>query len=173
MLHTSPPPPPIIEQDARGCTVPGGTYTYANISRWTGVPGKPLKVDIFACSHVIVPVNVVRTHWSLGVIFPQQRAIATPDSIGSGDDRVFDLLLQYVKDEHVSKHGVPLPDADKWHRVRRPWPQQHNGCDCGAFSLANTDFLLLGEALEYGQSDIAAFRNMVLLACLNGSLELP
>ena len=157
-------------QNAAGATVPGGTYTFGNVERWTGKPGKPLTVDIFDCSVVIVPVNVIRTHWSLGLIFPQRQVISTLDSSGSGDDRVFDLLLRYVADEHVSKHGVPLPDPTKWRRVRVQSPQQPNGCDCGAYALLSADLLLLGEALGYEPRDIAAFRNWILLACLNSTL---
>lgn len=107
------------------------------------------------------------------MIFPQRRAISTPDSIGAGAQRVFDLLLLYVKDEHLAKHGVPLPDAELWHRVAEPWPQQRNGCDCGAFALFNADLILLGESLDYSQDDIPSFRRRVLLSCLRGSIELP
>ena len=156
----------------KGNTAKGGTYTYANVSRWTGKPGKP-KFDIFSCSIVIVPINVVHSHWSLGIIYPQRRLIATPDSIGSGSSRVYDLLLQYVQDEHQDKHGTPLPDVGAWKRLNLPSPQQNNGCDCGAFTLANSDLLALGEPLDYTQADIPKFRQSVVLACLNGSLLLP
>ena len=137
-----------------GVTVAGGGYTFNNVKSWTGKPNKPL-VDIFNCSVVIVPINVVHSHWFLGVIFPQQRVIATPDSLGSGDDRVFKVLFQYLKDEHLARHGTSLPHADEWCRVHiQPCPQQENFCDCGAFALANADCIVLGELLLYTQFDI-------------------
>ena len=165
--------PKITANIVNGVTVAGGGYTFNNVKSWTGKPNKPL-VDIFNCSVVIVPINVVHSHWFLGVIFPQQRVIATPDSLGSGDDRVFKVLFQYLKDEHLARHGTSLPHADEWCRVHiQPCPQQENFCDCGAFALANADCIVLGDLLSYTQSDIPLFRRYVLRACLAGTLTLP
>jgi sentrin-specific protease 1 len=136
------------------------TYTYANVSRWSH------GVDIFACSVVIIPINVKHTHWSVGVIFPQRQGIAVVDSRGPGPQRVYDWLLRYVQDEHLDKRGVPLPEPESWQRLTLASPQQTNGVDCGVFSLLASDCLMLGEPLEYTQKDIPLARRWVALQCL-------
>ena len=50
---------------------------------------------------------------------------------------------------------------------------QDNGCDCGAFLLANADFLLLGLRPTFTQAFIPTFRKHIARACLATKLALP
>ena len=49
-------------------------------------------------------------------------------------------------------------------------PQQDNGTDCGVFSLLAADCIMLGETLEYTQSDIPLARLRTALQCLEVSV---
>jgi Ulp1 family protease len=145
-----------------------GTYVYDSVKTWT--KNSRLSVDIFACSCVIVPINIVDSHWLLGIIFPQKRAIAIIDSFAdhggvSGHDHFFDIILRYVKDEHLDKKGVAL-DTEPWSRITIPSPRQYNGYDCGVHVLINADLILAGESLNYSTEIITQFRRYVALCCL-------
>ena len=157
-------------QDAHGI---GNRYTYAHVSRWTaGYPHRSPPVpaiDLFACSLVLLPVNYVNFHWALGAIFPQTCEIATPDSIGPGADRVFEILLRYLQDEHMEKKGAPLPGV--WRRRAGPWSQQVNAYDCGICAIRACYRLLCELPIDYRQDGNAAFRRSFLLQCLNGMHE--
>ena len=172
---SQPPNAALVSQNAQGRSVPGGSYTYNNVARYTRTGGRrsgsephPV-VDIFACSAVLVPVNYVNFHWALGVIFPQTCEISTPDSIGPGADRVYDHLLHYLQDEHLARKGTPLPGV--WRRRLGPWPQQVNGCDCGVCVLQTGELILAEEPIAYLQAGNDAFRRTTLLRCLNGTHE--
>ena len=160
-------------------TVDGGAYTYNNVKQWTGsgVAGKSNYINIFATSHVVVPINIVSNHWLVAIIFPQLRSIAIYDSLEGSyrahNDRVYKLLLQYIKDEHLDKLKTPLPNTSEWHRVYPACTLQPNGNDCGVCSLANTDHVLLGELPAYAPVQLSTIRRYILLTCLKGTLELP
>lgn len=101
-------------------------YKYSNVKRWSKrVPGK----DIFNLDKIVFPVNISGMHWSLIVIFMQEKKIQFFDSMGGSGKRYLDGLMQYLKDEHVDKKKCPLEGADKWKLVacQPDTPQQENG----------------------------------------------
>jgi len=94
--------PKLMGTDAR-------TYNYAGVRRWTK------KFDLFSRHRVFAPVNVGNMHWCLiGVDF-RARAIRYYDSMGGTGAPYLKAMLKYLKDEHQTKKGGPLP-------VRRPAP---------------------------------------------------
>jgi Ulp1 family protease len=63
------------------------------------------------------------------MIFMKEKRIQFYDSMGGDGEMYLQALFQYLKDEHQSKHGCPLPDEDEWELVpcTRDTPQQRNG----------------------------------------------
>jgi hypothetical protein len=102
-----------------------GMYDYSKVRAWSKkVPGG----NIFSLGKIIIPINVGRIHWRCAVIYMQEKQIVMYDSGGSGDDLLLETLLQYVKDEHQTRQGTPLPHALSWRIVNSVHaPQQSNG----------------------------------------------
>jgi sentrin-specific protease 1 len=125
-------------------------------------------LDIFKLSTLIVPINVKRRHWFFAAIFPQEHSIAIIDSRPGDHDIYYRVLLRYLNDEHVARHGVGLLGC--WARVRIDCPMQDNNDDCGVFTLLGIDFLLLGEPLEFTQRDIPFARRYILWRLIEGSV---
>ncbi len=56
-----------------------GKYNYMNIQRWfSKVPQK----DIFKLKYIICPVNIDNVHWTIAVIFMEEKRIQWYDSCG-------------------------------------------------------------------------------------------
>jgi len=68
-------------------------------------------------------------HWVTAVALMQEKRIQFYDSMGDDGQEYLDAIMQYIKDEHLDKKGVPLPDADQWKLVTctRDTPRQLNG----------------------------------------------
>lgn len=101
-------------------------YEYRNVRKWTKRKG----VDLFAHNKVFIPINQGFDHWNLVVIDMQAKKIQLYDSMNKDKPEVLQYLLQYLKDEHMDKKGVPLPDPDDWELVgiqRNQTPRQGNG----------------------------------------------
>ena len=145
-------------------------YCYANVKKWTGRTLSGF-VNLFICSCVIVFINIPNAHWLLAAIFPLHRVIAVVDSVGEGDPHIFDILLQYLKDDYMDKFSCELPEAATWRQVRVPSPRQHNTYDCGIFMLMNADLFLASEPLDgFSQQDTLVLRKNVLLRLLDRTL---
>jgi sentrin-specific protease 1 len=142
-----------------------GTDTHERVRR--SLP----PASIFSFDALVVPINIQETHWYLGVIYPQRRVIAIPDSFLPSDatDRAFALLLRLVSEEHMIRMGEPLR-TEAWTRDTTTWTLQRNGCDCGAFTLLNADCLLLNQPATFSPADATAFRRYVLASCIEGAL---
>jgi Ulp1 family protease len=57
--------------------------------------------------------------------------------------RILQALLQYLKDEHLNKHSVELPDQHRWKlHSFCPAPQQDNTEDCGIFVCLYCELIL-------------------------------
>ncbi|CAM9891796.1 unnamed protein product, partial [Chrysoparadoxa australica] len=105
-----------------------GTYNYAGVKRWT----RKAKVDVFACSKVILPVNVNNMHWCLAVVWVQEKRIQYYDSMGGSGMTYLKALLRWLGDEMKDKKSQSF-DETGWELVpsQPGTPQQANGCDCG------------------------------------------
>jgi sentrin-specific protease 1 len=132
-----------------GHRVNGGKYEYANVENWSKLraPGG----DLFALDEIFIPIDIGGLHWILAVIHIQQKIIQVYDSCGEPYRQYLKNLFQYLKDEHESKKGSPLPGAKEWRLVgtdKKETPQQHNGYNCGVFVCMFAYFLSLGRPLE-------------------------
>mmetsp|Transcript_28015 Transcript_28015/g.80640 ORF Transcript_28015/g.80640 Transcript_28015/m.80640 type:complete len:704 (+) Transcript_28015:44-2155(+) len=127
----------------------GFRYDYNSVRRWS----TKKKVNVFELDYVIVPINegypttgmgYMGTHWALGVVDIKNKRIRVLDSLGGGgtnwrkeeNEKFYEFILQYLKDEHRDKLKKPMPDAHLWAKQSETnLPQQTNGCDCGVFML--------------------------------------
>ena len=102
-----------------------GRYNYKNVKKWSNkVPGK----DIFNLKYIFCPINLDNMHWTVAVIFMEDKRIQYYDSLGATDVKKLEGLLQYVKDEYRAKNGKEM-DAMEWELVSctRDTPRQRNG----------------------------------------------
>ena len=62
-----------------------GVYNYEKVRRWSSnVPGK----DIFNLKYIICPVNEGNIHWTLAVIFMEEKRIQWYNSTGGTDHKI-------------------------------------------------------------------------------------
>lgn len=146
-----------------------GGFMYAYVKRWTR------KFDVFSLDKVFCPINIHNTHWTMAVIFVQERRVQYFDSMGGAGRRYVDGLFRWLQEEHLDKKKTPLPDPASWTKVfgsSRGCPQQENGTDCGMFSLCCADFLSDDLPMEHDQESVARYwRQRVGCAILRRSLD--
>jgi sentrin-specific protease 1 len=85
--------------------------------------------DIFKLKYIFCPINLDNVHWTLAVIFMEEKKIQYYDSFGGTDLAKMQGLLEYVKDEYKAKHDGEDMDATEWELVscKRNTPRQKNG----------------------------------------------
>lgn len=107
-----------------------GVYAYKNVTRWSKkVPGG----DIFNLRYIFVPVNTECVHWTLAVIFMEEKKIQYFDSLRQGqagkkrETLVLSTLLKYLEDEWKSKKSGEMDSSD-WKLVpcSTDTPKQEN-----------------------------------------------
>jgi len=144
-----------------------GKYTYNNVKRWhKHAHGK----NVFNLDYVFFPVNKSNVHWTLVVVFMEEKRIQYYDSYeGEGKGRKYlNGILQYLKDEHKRQFKSDM-DESEWRLVTCSTidtPQQLNGCDCGVFVCLFADFIAMDCAPVFDQSCIDKCRDWIALSIL-------
>ena len=141
-------------------------YNYDNVKRWSKkVPGK----DIFNLKYIFCPINIANAHWTLAVIFVEEKKIQYYDAMGCTDWATLEGLRQYLCDEYREKNGVEM-DKSEWELVpcTRETPKQKNGYDCGVFVCAFVDVISRNLELNFTQRDINScyYRKQIALAIM-------
>jgi sentrin-specific protease 1 len=72
--------------------------TYEDVCRWTS------RIDIFELDKVFIPIDISQTHWTLAVVFIQQKEIHYYDSMNGDGTRYKDALLKWLIDEARNKN---------------------------------------------------------------------
>jgi sentrin-specific protease 1 len=107
-----------------------GRFSYARVKRWTN------QVDVFDTDKIIIPVNLDNTHWVVSVVHNGTKRIEIFDSLGGGNMPLKNNLLQWLREEHMTRRGSTLPS--EWTAWSPPadssFPQEHNDYDCGVFT---------------------------------------
>jgi hypothetical protein len=102
-------------------------YDYLGVKSWSKkVPGQ----DIFSLDKIFFPINEGRMHWNVAVAYMQEHRIEFYDSMSFGGGMLYlQFLMQYIRDEHQQKKGIPLPDEGSWTLIpcQMETPQQENG----------------------------------------------
>jgi sentrin-specific protease 1 len=146
-----------------------GKYNYKNIKRWSKkVPGK----DIFNLKYILCPINVHNKHWTLGVIYMEDKRIRYFDSTGGTDRAKLKGLLQFVIDEYKAKNDGKEMNVSEWELVSctSDTPKQNDGFNCGAFLLSYCDFILQDCELKVTQSNIDEYRRQVALSIMKNNV---
>lgn len=138
-------------------------YEYANVRRWSR------KFDIFEMDKVVFPVNISNSHWTLAVLYVQEKRICYYDSMNGNGDRYLTALRRWLVDEAQNKKQMEL-DGQEYAlmgSVENSVPQQNNGSDCGVFTIMAADFLSEDIPLQYSQQYMPMLRNKIGAAILN------
>lgn len=138
-------------------------YEYANVRRWSR------KFDIFEMDKVVFPINISNSHWTLAVLFVQEKRICYYDSMNGNGDRYLTALRCWLVDEAQNKKQMNL-DGQEYTligSVENNVPQQNNGSDCGVFTIMAADFLSEDIPLKYSQRYMPMLRNKIGAAILN------
>jgi sentrin-specific protease 1 len=125
---------------------------YQGVARWA----KRRKLNLFEKDLIIIPINILNTHWALALIDNSQYSITYYDSLtSSGNRRVLEILQDYMKQE-AKRLSVNIPDYELIANGNSP--QQTNGYDCGVFTCTNARLLACRRDLQYSQKDMKIIR---------------
>jgi hypothetical protein len=129
-----------------------GGYMYSYVKRWSR------RFDTFAMDKIFCPINISNTHWTLAVIYVQQKRVRYIDSMSGSGRRYVDGLFRYLKEEHLDKKKAPLPDPESWSlEYGSDCPQQQNGVDCGVFTICAADYISDDLPLQYSQTEVSKY----------------
>ncbi|XP_022820960.1 sentrin-specific protease-like isoform X2 [Spodoptera litura] len=138
---------------------------HAGLKRWTR------KVDIFAYDLLVIPVHLTN-HWCVSFINFQTRKIEYLDSRGKSKRPCLIALLQYLKDEHQDKKGVPFDDSGWETECLKDIPEQMNSSDCGIFVCTFAEFSSRNAVYTFTQAHMPYLRRKAALEILTGKLLL-
>eukprot|EP01039_Chlorochromonas_danica_P002907 gene2907-3173_t len=145
----------------------GGKYAYSQVRRWSR------KFDVFALEKVFIPINIHNTHWTLAVVYMQEKKIVFYDSMSGGGMVYLRDLKRWVADEHRDKKGTDL-DMSSWTTMSAQGiPQQRNGYDCGVFVVMCADYLTDDLPLTYRQEEMSENRLKIAASIEQGNLSYP
>ncbi|CAB9529382.1 Sentrin-specific protease 2 [Seminavis robusta] len=146
-------------------------YNYARVSRWhKRLPNE----DLFQLQHLLIPINVNRSHWILTVIYPPDLRIQVYDPYHTPQPGYLHATFRFVQDEYFRLHGTALPNHHQWTLQPNDTsaPQQSNGWDCGVFILAYADCILRNTTPTFQEHDLLLYRQWIALSLLEGAIPL-
>jgi len=136
-------------------------YDYSRVRRWS----QTQNVNILFLDKLIVPCHVNRNHWTLAVVNFREMRFEYYDSFLGTNKAALDCLRNYVVDEAQQHYQVTL-DISSWPNVyMKDIPRQHNGCDCGVFTIMNADLISENRSPKdaYSESDMNLLRMRIAL----------
>jgi len=121
-----------------------------------------MRGGVLGKKEIIIPINHQNTHWLCLKASIERKSIELWDSLGRYDSNQLYLnsMKRYLKDKY--QETFPAEDADEW---ISQWslsdnsdnsPRQHNGYDCGIFTITNMTFLAQNVPLSsslYSEAD--------------------
>ncbi|KAK9817166.1 hypothetical protein WJX72_010594 [[Myrmecia] bisecta] len=151
-------------------------YAYANVRRWTNpkrlATWGQASASVLDCDVIIMPVHL-GLHWTCAVVRLTDRELVYYDSMKGERADIMEALRQWVADEFKDKRNQDV-DTSTWPiRYEKDIPQQHNGSDCGAFTLAFAEFEGRGASLAgaFAQEHMNAYRvkltGEILSSCIS------
>lgn len=137
---------------------------YQGVARWS----RRRKVNVTEKSLVVVPINVMSTHWAMAVIDNVAATISYYDSLASrGNLNAVQLLQKYMMQESERLQVKPIEYTLK---PNMETPQQLNGFDCGVFSCTVAKFISSKKPLLFGQNDMPAIRRRMAYEIIQKTL---
>ena len=149
--------------------VDSGGYNFNNVKKWTK------KFDVFDVEKLYIPINISNAHWVLAVVFPQRKEVHFYDSMHGNGEKYLDALRRWLVDE-AKKKSIDL-DLSNWNfQSVGTAPLQHNGTDCGVFTIMAADFIsddlpVIEES--YDHTNMSFFRVKIVNDILRGNLNYP
>ena len=148
-----------------------GKYDFSRVHRWTK------KFNVFEKERIFFPINIGNQHWTLLVLFVQEKKICYYDSMSGRGNRYLNAIMQWLED--VGQNPINNIQ-EKVHVDREGWtllnveglPQQDNGFDCAMFLCMYSDFITDDLPLDgISQNDMEHYRQKVGTDILRGSLN--
>jgi Ulp1 family protease len=120
-------------------------------------------------------VNIENTHWTLVVIYVQEKRIQYYDSYGSPGTNYLNAVLRYVGDTARKLRNTDFRKSE-WVTIPgnisiKETPRQYNGYDCGVFVIMYVDFLTDRLPLHFSEDDMPLFRKKICANVLRGNLK--
>lgn len=150
-------------------------YNYDQVKNWT----KAVRLarmgqasqSILDCDRIIVPVHQ-GLHWVCAMIDMQNQKLVYYDSLKGEDRRCLQHLAEYLRDEYMHKRQEQRDDVLDWPReFPKQIPQQHNGCDCGVFTLLFANYAGRDAPMNFKQDHIDDFRVQIVHELLHMRVE--
>lgn len=137
---------------------------YQGVARWA----KRRKVNVTEKDLVIVPINIMSTHWAMSVIDNKASTISYYDSLASnGNLNAVQLLQQYMIKE---SERLNVPAKQFTLNPNMKTPQQLNGFDCGVFSCTVAKFVSENVPLSFSQNDMKTLRRRMAYEIIQKNL---
>ena len=146
----------------------GKGYNYKNVQRWS----TKKKIDVFNNELMLVPINVGKNHWALGVVDLKNERIEYWDSLGADHKRFKQWILKYLEDEWKDKKAAkPFPYSfGKQSDSHAEIPNQHNSYDCGVFTCMFAECITRGADPDFTQDDIEEARLLIAYQIHRGTI---
>lgn len=139
---------------------------YAGVARWA----RRKKVDLTATALVLVPINIMGTHWALAAVDNKARTFAYYDSLSLlGNLRALELLQLYMMAE-AQRVGSSVDYTEYTLEPCMPTPQQQNGYDCGVFTCTLAHYVARAQPLLFSQRDMKLLRRKMAYEILTKEL---
>ncbi|ODV59429.1 SUMO protease ULP1 [Ascoidea rubescens DSM 1968] len=145
---------------------------YKGVKRWA----KRKKIDVTKMDYIFIPINLLNSHWVLGIINNKKRRFEYLDSLNGGSFNILGKLQEYMAEETERMYpnydrGLGEFDYYNWEAIeRKDIPQQENGSDCGVFTCMNVDFLSQEKHLKFSQNDMKNIRRRMAYSIISGEL---
>jgi len=107
-------------------------------------------------------------------MYIKEKRIQYYDSMNGGGERYLNAARRFLRDE-AEKLGNKSFNHDEWDLIPTldDTPQQHNGTDCGVFTVMFADFITDNLPLQFSQQNIELFRRKICANILRGELNYP
>ena len=135
---------------------------------------RAIKKDVLNQERIFIPINISNTHWTLLIIFLDEKKLCYYNSLKDGGSKWLNIALTWLKD--VSKEIKGADDdfnIEEWKLIESDptnVPQQHNIFDCGVFTIYCADYISDDLPLTYNQDQMPMNRKRICQAILNCSL---
>jgi len=149
-------------------------YDYKGVSRW----GMKLGLQLDAVDNILIPINLMRSHWVLVNVNVKERVLQFYDSLSVKDTSgVVPIVRRWLHDEVRTRLGEDAAAewaVDTWQVLEDAGlPAQEDSGSCGVFVLAAADCFSLGCPLSFSQREMGLLRGRVALALFFDDLHCP
>lgn len=122
----------------------------------------------FATAETILVPRCINSHWTLGVIRPQDKLYFHLDSLrrGNGQD-MLDVLRKMIE----ATVGNVSSNIKEWGVATISSERQHNGYDCGMFTILNSICISTGARPHYHSCDMPRLRYTIANIILNRGFD--